>query len=78
MEKELILSYDKVGDILDIHIGKPKPAISREVEDDFFVRLDIKTGKVVGFSILNFEKWFKNSKDFKSLPIKAKFLLEKE
>lgn len=78
MEKELILSYDKLGDILDIHIGKPKPAISREIEDDFFVRLDPKTGKVVGFSILNFTAWFKDSKGSKSLPIKAKFLLEKE
>ena len=75
MEKGLRFSFDKEADILDISIGKPKKAISREVKDDFFVRIDPKTKKVVGFSILNFEKWFKNTKDDKLVPIKAEFLL---
>ncbi|MBI2546353.1 DUF2283 domain-containing protein [Candidatus Woesearchaeota archaeon] len=75
MEKGLRFSFDKEADILDISIGKPKKAISREVKDDFFVRIDPKTRKVVGFSILNFEKWFKSEKDEKLVPIRAEFLL---
>ncbi len=75
MEKRLTFSFDKEGDILDISIGKPKKAISREVDDDFFVRVDPKTKKVVGFSIINFEKWFKDEADKKVVPIKAEFLL---
>ena len=77
MEKGLRFSFDKGADVLDISIGAPKKAISREVDDDFFVRIDPKTKKVVGFSILNFEKWFKDEKDRKIIPIKAEFLLVK-
>ena len=74
MEEGLRFSFDKDSDVLDISIGKPKKAISREIEDDFFVRVDTETNKVVGFSIINFEKWFK-SEDKKLIPIKAEFLL---
>ena len=76
MGKKLMFSFDKEGDILDISIGSPKKAISREVKDDFFVRLDPKTKKIVGFSILNFEKWFKYESE-KIVPIEAEFLLAK-
>lgn len=56
MAEKMMFSYDKDGDVLDISIGKPQKAISREIEDDFFVRLDPDTKRIVGFSILNFEK----------------------
>lgn len=77
MEKGLRFSLDKEADILDISIGKPKKAISREIEDDFFVRIDPKTKKIVGLSILNFERWFLDEKDKKVIPIEAEFLLAK-
>lgn len=77
MEEGLRFSFDKEADVLDISIGKPTKSISKEIEDDFFVRVDPKTQKVVGFSILNFERWFKNEKDRKLIPIKAEFLLAK-
>ena len=76
MGKKLMFSFDKEGDILDISIGHPKKAISREIKDDFFVRLDPKTKRVVGFSILNFEKWFKDESE-KVVSIEAEFLLAK-
>ncbi len=75
MEEGLRFSFDKEADVLDISIGEPTKAISREIEDDFFVRVNPKTQKVVGFSILNFEKWFKDEKEKKIVPIKADFLL---
>jgi len=73
MGKEIRMVYDDVGDILDVSIGEPEDAISREVEDDFFLRVKPDTGEVVGFSILNFRKWFKDAKDIKILPVKAEF-----
>jgi len=76
MEEGLNFAFDKEGDVLDISIGKPKKAISKEVEDDFFVRVDPKTKKIIGLSILNFEKWFKGDKRKKVIPIKADFLLK--
>jgi len=71
MGKEIKMAYDDAGDILDISIGDPEKAISREVAEDFFLRVNPVSGEVVGFSILNFRKWFKDSKDIKTLPIKA-------
>lgn len=71
MGKEIRMVYDDAGDILDVSIGEPPEAISREIEDDFFLRVKPDTGEVVGFSILNFRKWFKDAKDIKVLPIKA-------
>lgn len=71
MGKEIRMVYDDEGDVLDVSIGEPEDAISREVEDDFFLRVRPDSGEVVGFSILNFRKWFKDAKDIKILPVKA-------
>lgn len=70
MEK-MMFWFDKEGDILDISLGKPKEAISRELGDDIILRIDPKTNGVVGFTILNFEKRFEGSKKPEeiSLPI---------
>lgn len=56
MAKKIRFSYDKKGDILDISIGELHKAISREIRDDLFIRIDPKTHKIIGFSVLNFEK----------------------
>lgn len=71
MGKEIRMIYDEQGDILDVSLGEPEEAISREIEDDFFLRMKSDTGEIVGFSIINFRKWFKNAKDIKILPVKA-------
>lgn len=74
-KKKQSFSYDEEGDVLDISIGKPKNAISTEERDDFFVRRDIKTKKIVGFSILNFRnRTTGRSRDI-SIPIEAEFRL---
>ncbi len=66
--------YDEEGDILDVSLGEPEEAISKEVEDDFFLRVKPDSDEVVGFSILNFRKWFKDSKDIKILPVKGELV----
>jgi len=76
MEKEMIFYFDKEGDILDISMGKPREAISEEIDDDFLVRKDVKTGEVIGFTILNFEKRFEIKKTEK-IPIEGTFRLSK-
>jgi uncharacterized protein YuzE len=75
-KNELRFSYDKEGDILDISVGAPRAAISNEVADDFFVRIDPKTNEVIGFCILNFEKSVGRKKTKAiSIPVKATFEL---
>lgn len=78
MADRLRFAYDKIGDVLDISLGKPRRAIAREIEDDVFVRLDPKSKHVVGFSILNFTKWFKDLDDTRPLPITAHFSLSRQ
>ncbi len=73
MEKELKFFFDKQGDVLDISIGEPKEAISKEISNDIVVRLDPKTNKIVGFTILNFEKRFEHLNKSETLPITATF-----
>lgn len=79
MEKKLIYSYDKERDVLYVSIGKPQDAISEEIEDDIFANLNPKTKKVVGFTIINFEKKFLEIECSKHpsfhIPIKAEFAL---
>ena len=73
MDKKLIFSFDKEGDILDISIGKPRKAVSEEIKNDVFVRKDPKTKEIVGFMILNFERRFKKLGKAEEIPLKAVF-----
>ncbi len=73
MDKKLIFSFDKEGDVLDISIGKPKKAISEEIKEDVFIRKNPKTKEIVGFMILNFEKRFKKLGKTEEIPLKAVF-----
>jgi len=77
MEKALNFGYDKEGDILDISLGRPKKAISEEVSEDIFIRLEPKTKKILGFMILNFEKKFDRTHKIETLPIIGDFRLAK-
>ncbi len=58
---------------MDIAIGKPREAISREIGNDIVVRIDPKTKEIVGFTILNFEKRFEHKEKGETLPITATF-----
>ncbi len=73
MEKKLKFFFDKKGDVLDIAIGRPKEAISREIGNGVIIRIDPKTKEIVGFTILNFEKRFEHMARSETLPITATF-----
>ncbi len=62
MEERLRMFFDKEGDVLDISIGDPREAISKEVGDDILIRVAPKTNEVLGITILNFEKRFEQTK----------------
>ena len=63
--------FDKKGDILDISLGAPREAISKEIGDDILMRIDPETSEVLGFTILNFEKRFERTK-VEIFPLTAK------
>ena len=73
MEKKMKFFFDKEGDVLDISLGEPEEAISREVEDDIIVRINTKN-EIVGLTVLNFEKRFEKTNK-EDIPLSAKFSL---
>ena len=69
MEKNLNIWFDKKGDFLELTVGKPVKGFFREIGDDMLERINAKTGKVIGFSILNFSKRFDKLKETKRLEL---------
>lgn len=69
---KLYYYYDKDADILYFSEGRPSAkVISKETSDDVILRLDPKTKKVKGFTILNFNKRLKHKTTAIQLPIQA-------
>lgn len=57
MKKEkTYISYDEEGDLLEIRMGKPTISYMEDLGNDIFQRIDEKTGKTKGFTIINFKK----------------------
>ncbi len=64
--------YDKEADVFYLSQGKPsKKIISQETSDDVVLRLDPKTKKIKGFTILNFNKRMGKKLSSVELPIFA-------
>jgi len=67
MKGQMQLYYDEEGDFLEINIGEYTAGYFRDVGEGIAERIDEKTGKVTGISILSFRK---RSKDMKiDLPV---------
>ena len=69
MEKTIMFFYDKDSDIMDISFGKPKVAISEEVDEDIVVRIDPNSREILGFTIINFANVFLKRFTTKEKPI---------
>jgi len=72
-ERKIGFFFDEEGDVLDITFGKPRKAVAKELKNDIAVRVDPKSGEVVGIVILNFMKRFRLSKKTEriELPVKV-------
>ncbi len=58
--KKVNICYDEEGDILEILFGEPQEEISEELDDDVVLHRNFE-GKIVGLTILNFKKRFKQT-----------------
>ncbi|MBI4790855.1 MAG: DUF2283 domain-containing protein [Chloroflexi bacterium] len=54
----LRISYDKAADVLYLAFGVPKQGIDEEIKPGVFVRLDSRTRRAIGMTIVDFEKRF--------------------
>jgi len=75
MAKRLTFFFDREADILYLSVGKSRPALSKEVGDDILVRLDPKSHRVIGCTILNLTKRFGKMKEAEPLPILGELTL---
>jgi hypothetical protein len=80
MAKALIHSYDKKRDVLYVSVGKPQDAISREIQPGIFVHLHPRTRKVVGYTLLDFQRRTSRARKKAdlgafSIPVRASFQL---
>ena len=73
MKEQTHVHYDEEGDLLELRIGKPTESYMKDLGNDIFERIEEKTGKSKGFTILNFKK---RSKQFKSLDLDIPLNLE--
>ena len=63
MEKvQIVMSYDRDADTVYISFGKPRKAVSEEIDPYVIVRRDPKTKEMVGITITNFSKYFETKK----------------
>jgi uncharacterized protein YuzE len=66
MEKDrIIMSYDREADTVYISFGKPRKAISEEIDSHVLVRRDPKTKETVGITITNFSKYFETKRQMR-------------
>jgi len=56
MKNKLNIHYDKEADILELRFGKPTKSYFEEVEAGIFKRIDEKTKKIMGLTIISFMK----------------------
>jgi len=56
--KVLNFAYDREADVLYLSVGRPQKARTVEVGRDFILRLDPKTDRVIGLTIVDFSKHF--------------------
>jgi len=66
--KGISLSYDNENDVLYLYFEKAQEAVSREIADGVFVRLDPNTDQVVGVTILDLQKKSLEDRGIKFIP----------
>ena len=76
MEKRLRLWFDAEGDFLEFATGKSTKGFFRPVNGNMWERVDAKTGKIIGFAILNFIKRFEKAKRPERLALPVKIELK--
>ena len=61
MDQQMRVSYDLRNDVLYLSYGKPREAITEEARDGVLVRRDPWSDEVVGFTVPDFKRRFKQS-----------------
>jgi uncharacterized protein YuzE len=55
---QIVMSYDREADVIYISFGKPRKAVSEEIDPYVLVRRDPKAKEILGITVTNFTKYF--------------------
>jgi len=72
LEGKINFFFDEEGDVLDITFGKPRKAVAKELKNDIAIRVDPKTREIVGITILNFMRRFREKKKTEKIELPAR------
>jgi len=72
LEGKINFFFDEEGDVLDITFGNPRKAVAKELRNDIAIRVDPKTGEIVGITILNFMRRFREKKKTEKIELPAR------
>jgi len=72
LEGKINFFFDEEGDVLDITFGEPRKAVAKELKNDIAVRVDPKSGEIVGITILNFIRRFRLNKKTEKIELPVK------
>ena len=70
MKQKIYVNYNQEGDLLEIRFGKPTISYMKDLGKDVFQRIDRKTGKIRGYTVLNFRKRSEKGLNI-ALPVKV-------
>jgi len=56
------MSYDREADVVYISFGKPRKAVSEEIDRYVVVRRDPETKEILGITVTNFSRYFEGKK----------------
>ena len=70
MKQKIYVNYKQEGDLLEIRFGKPTISYMKDLGKDVFQRIDRKTGKIRGYTVLNFRKRSEKGLNI-ALPVKV-------
>ena len=70
---QLQFLYDHAADVLHVSMGHPILTNSTALNDNVILQIDPVTNQVVGFSMIDFLKRFKDSEEPVTVPLVATF-----
>lgn len=60
MSANLILSYDRDADVLEVRFEKPRPSYGEEISEGIFLIRGMDDNKVIGLTVVDFSLKQKN------------------
>ncbi|MBF0466407.1 MAG: DUF2283 domain-containing protein [Nitrospirae bacterium] len=69
---KITITYDKVGNTLDVWFSEPKPCINEEIGGGIIVKKDV-SGDIIGFEKLNYLKK-ENPHEIHSIPLEVSII----